>query len=59
MISCHFPKRMSTCNFIGTNPSSQSAIGGTSVCSSSSGRVAIISAAAASAGSSWPRNIAP
>ena len=36
MISCHLPKRISTCSRIGTKPSSQSAIGGTSMRSSSS-----------------------
>src|SRR5262245_54730587 len=41
-MSIQRPKRISTCNFIGTKPSSQSAIGGDSIRNNSSGRVAII-----------------
>jgi hypothetical protein len=59
MMSAHRPKRISTCIFIGTKPSSQSAMGGESMLSSDTGRLAISSSAAASAGPSWPRNVAP
>ena len=50
-MSCQRPKRISACIFIGTKPSSQSAIGGVSTRSSSSGMAARSSSAASSAAS--------
>jgi len=59
MMSGQRPNRISACIFIGTNPSSQSAIGGFSTRSSSSGIAAASSSAVSSAVRAWPRNIAP
>ena len=59
MISRQRPNRMSACIFIGTNPSSQSAIGGTGIRSRSSVIAAASWSAAARAVRAWPRNIAP
>ena len=59
MICAQRPNRISTCSFIGTKLSSQSAIGGTWTRSRSSGMAAASWSAASSAARDWPANIAP